>query len=384
MSLDYHNLTKIFVSKNQITDETLENLKKKLNVPDVINFDLDKPPAAMTLDLLFTLYTSSLDISNILEKLDEKHFVGLILDDGEYIFDKSVKLRGLKINSFSESKPIVRFENNISMECTYLELSNLKLDLNGSDGLNTSIKHNHLSISNCVFNGTKEKVMSRISVLNITKGSKTCDIFDNEFDNCSMNFEQCDTIMFSGNKVNAGRINLGCSNSTFHKNVLSDDLKINFFNCPMVHMNSNKFENLIAEYSNIDADHNTTLFITNNIINFSGKQLLDIFRCSKCFMNNNFIMFTHEEQVMPESDISSITTNNDKLLAKVYFEGELELTNNIFSQNEIEIACSSDSSVKSAQNKFKEEISSEYLDVKFIISDRNIIKATRKVITSGW
>jgi hypothetical protein len=146
----------------------------------------------------------------------------------------------------------------------------------------------------------------------------------------------------------------------FYKNDFKGYFRLNLFNSYLVQINNNNFTGIDAYSYCIDADHHTKLYLTNNKITTESENfsIVKVFRSSKCYMDNN-----------------NIELKDNQILSTVEFMGTLYISDNTFNKTEIEIACYGASVYANKNNKLINNLNAE---IKFIFTDRNIIKPTNK------
>ena len=361
--------TKVIIRQSGINDPIDEDMIKSLWVTKTELFDELQEPfnKFATRSSLFISYDT---LTNVLLKL-KGHYVLIILDHGNYSLDNDFGVDNLHIKSFNDTiKPMITLPKIIQVATKNIVLDNIHLCITGENddvylenkklftfaGLVTTNNLDHVTITNCKFSGK----CNRTNVFDINKDATKCIISQCVFDECHVNFSNCGTILFQQNTFNSAHLEIRKCNGTFYSNTMSDATQIKLFDCGSIHMNRNIFNNLTTEYENIHADYTTTLFMTNNIIKFNGKKLLCVDRNSECVFDNNRII-----------------VGNDNFFAKIDSMGSLELISNLFSCDNVEIACYNAKVTSDDKNRYQDI--NEFKEIKFIMTEQDIIKPTRIV-----
>lgn len=361
-------------------DQFLNDLSSKIN-----KFKISDP----------ILYVSQNSLSETLKNFKEER-VCLILIPGEYnIENENIITEKIKIIAFSENNDNhakINILSNVLFNCKYFNIESVKFTINKNkesyfdrkystySGLIFTNKLTFLSFSGCEF--TNDIESKDVKIFNILEGAEKVNINECKFN--TSNYEiQKSTTMISNNIFNSTDSNIRFSNSIFHRNNFSGNFRMDFFNSFLSHINNNVFIDIEGYYGIIRVDHNTNLYLTNNKIMITNKNLgtesCDSLSDSKVLLvlPQNFSLVNVNRHSKCYIDNNNIEIKSDQILSTVEFGGELYVSNNTFNRNDIEIAGYDCKVFIEKNNKLIDNDET----IKFFMSERNIIKPSNKYIS---
>jgi len=350
--MEYLRYTKIIVlpyNSTEIKDEIKEfnvdlgeKLKEQFMIQDVKLLKKDEfivPSNKIMGDS--TLYISQNSLSNTLKNFKDQR-VCIMFVPGEYnIENENIVVESIKFfvlnDKYENRDSIINILGNVTFHCKYFNANNVKFMINNDRDKYFSQQHltysgtiftdklKVISFSNCIFeNDITFKDSKNVNIFYIKDGTEQINIENCIFNNSQFEIQHSNTSIITNNEFTATNINIRYSNCMFYKNDFKGYFRLHLFNSYLAQINNNNFTDIDAYSYFIDADHNTKLYLTNNTFTTENENfsLVKVFRCSKCYMDNN-----------------NIELKNNQILSTVEFGGELYISNNTFNKNDIEVSC---------------------------------------------
>jgi len=326
-----------------------------------------------------TLYVSQNSLSNTLKNFKDKRAC-IMLVPGEYnIEHENIVIEDIKFfvlnDKYEDHDCTINILGNVTFRCKYFNANNVKFMINNDkdkyfsqqhltySGIIFTDKLKVISFSNCIFENDKNfKDSNNINIFYIKEEAEQINIENCIFNDSQFEIQNTNTSIITNNEFTATNINIRYSNCMFYRNNFKGYFRLHLFNSYLAQINNNNFTDIDAYSYFIDADHQTKLYLTNNKITSASENfsIVKVFRSSQCYMDNN-----------------NIELKDNQILSTVEFGGELYISNNTFNKNDIEIACYDSKVYTEKNNKLINNLDEE---IKFIFTDRNIIKPTNKVM----
>ena len=389
--MEYLRHTKIIVlpynsSKNRDEidkfDMTIsEELKKKFMVENIKLLKKDElltPSNKIMGDR--RLYISQNSLSDTLKNFKDGRVCILFIPGKYNINNENIIIENIKFfvlnDKNDEDYSTINIMGNVIIHCQYFSAIGVKFMINNDkdkyfsqqhltySGLIFTEKLKTLSFSNCAFENDKNNKDSKdVNIFYIKDGTEQITIEKCIFNNSNFEIQNANTSIISNNRFMSTDINIRYSNCMFYKNQFEGYFRLNLFNSYLVQINSNNFIDIDAYSYCINADHNTKLYLTNNKITTNNEKfsIVKVFRNNNCYMDNN-----------------NIELKDNQILSTVEFMGELYVLDNTFNKNDIEVAYYDAKLYTDKNNKLINNLNDE---IKFVVTERDIIKPTSKGIT---
>lgn len=363
----YFGKVKVLLTQNDnyVLEDTI---KEKYSISQIKSLD-DTDKKLNTLGARKTLFTSTLTIPAVISYLRSQsvnRYV-ILLEEEKYLIENDIIADTLELISIKDDiRPYICIPNLVKIECNVFIVTNihLVLPIEGSRNyhcqtlLTTSAllfttRLTDVIIKKCTLMDTRENELNSMSIFEFNKGADKINIEDSIFNNVSVKYEHCNSVLIMNNKFINSMTNFRMCQFTFDKNIFTDS-QISLFNCNTCHIYNNQFS-YKEKYDCINVDYSSTLFFIHNIIGDIDDTFLRIDRNSKAYIEHNNFMGGIKGKLL------NITYSMTRLCSNNFSKVDLKISlydSEIYSDN---------------KNKCETE------DVNFIVTDEDIVKPDRIV-----